>query len=199
MRLFIALDLPAVNDQNEPIQFVNTQLLIGQAIPDFRLVKSFHVTLIFIGEVAESVVPTIKIALERAVQEFIAEKKRGLANGIGGFMIMPGAAIMGKNAVAMKLIESPLLNILIEQLRKTLKENRICFDERYSISASAHVTLGRVPIEYKKQIEIKRFLELLPAPIGSRAALQETFTAHTITLYESLPQSEYRAIETYKI
>ena len=62
-----------------------------------------------------------------------------------------------------------------------------------------HVTIGRVPIDVKKQVDTKRFLDLLPAPIGGSAQLNETFTASTITLYESHPNVEYTPLATFKI
>lgn len=96
VRLFVALDLPTVNDQNEPIQFASMQLLIGESIIGFRPVKSFHSTLVFIGSVFEKLIPTIKIALERAVQLYISEQKKGLVNGIGQLMINPVLPLWAK-------------------------------------------------------------------------------------------------------
>lgn len=198
IRLFIALDLPLVNDQNEPIQFVNSQLLIIQAVADFRPVKNFHVTLVFIGSVNESLVPAIKIAIERAVAQFSNEQKQGLINGIGQLMLKPGAAIMGKNAVALSLIDNYLIESLIATLLTVFQQYQIPHAERHE-GLNLHVTIGRVPIDVKKQIDTKRFLDLLPAPIGGRAQLNETFTASTITLYESHPNSEYTPLATFKI
>ena len=195
-RLFIALDLPEVNDTNTPIQFANMQLLIDQAIPNFRPSQKFHATLVFIGEVAETLIPTIKAVLERSVSAFINEQKDGLANGIHGLMIMQGAHLMGKNAIAMKLNEEYLLMTLVQELHKILHEQKIRHSDQ---EINLHVTLGRIPEENKNNIEIKKFLELLPAPMGARAQLEETFTAHTITLYQSLPNSEYIPLVRYKI
>ncbi len=198
IRLFIALDLPLVNDQNEPIQFANAQLLISQAVANFRPVKNFHVTLVFIGSVNESLVPAIKIAIERAVAQFSNEQKQGLINGIGQLMLKPGAAIMGKNAVALSLIDNYLIESLIATLLTVFQQYQIPHAERHE-GLNLHVTIGRVPIDVKKQIDTKRFLDLLPAPIGGRAQLNETFTASTITLYESHPNSEYTPLATFKI
>ena len=125
IRLFIALDLPLVNDQNEPIQFANAQLLISQAVANFRPVKNFHVTLVFIGSVNESLVPAIKIAIERAVAQFSNEQKQGLINGIGQLMLKPGAAIMGKNAVALSLIDNYLIESLIATLLTVFQQYQI--------------------------------------------------------------------------
>lgn len=198
VRLFIALDLPTVNDQNEPIQFANSQLLIGHALSDFRPVKSFHVTLVFIGSVNESLVPAIKIAIERAVAQFINEQKQGLTNGIGQLMIKPGAAIMGKNAIALSLVDNYLIESLITSLLTIFQEYQIPHAAPHE-ALNLHVTIGRVPVDVKKQVETKRFLELLPAPIGGRAQLNETFTASTITLYESRPNSAYVPLAVFKI
>lgn len=198
VRLFIALDLPTVNDQNEPIQFANSQLLIGQALSDFRPVKSFHVTLVFIGSVNGSLVPAIKIAVERAVAQFINEQKQGLTNGIGQLMIKPGAAIMGKNAIALSLVDNYLIESLIATLFQVFQEYQIPHAARHE-TLNLHVTIGRVPIDVKKQAETKRFLDLLPSPIGGRAQLSETFTSSTITLYESHPNSEYVPLAVFKI
>jgi len=197
MRLFIAVDLPEVNDNNEPIQFANMQLLIDQAIPDFRPTKTFHTTLVFIGSVSDSLVPKIKTAIERAVNAFINDQKNGLANGIGGIMMQQGASLMGKNAIAMKLSDNYELAVLALELRKYFNEYQLPHDRHEEINL--HVTLGRIAPENKNAIEIRRFLELLPAPIGARAQLQETFTAHTITLYQSLQGSEYIPLARYKI
>ena len=198
IRLFVALDLPLVNDQNEPIQFANVQLLIGQAIADFRPVKSFHITLAFIGSVNQSLVPQIKISINAAVAQFINEQKQGLTNGIGQIMIKPGATIMGKNAVALSLIDNYLIQVLIDTLLRTFDQYQIPHAARHE-ALHLHVTIGRVPIDAKKQDDTKRFLELLPAPIGGRAPLNETFTATTITLYESHPNSEYVSLAVFKI
>lgn len=197
-RLFVSLDLPLINDQNEPIQFANSQLLIGQAIADFRPVKSYHVTLVFIGSVNQSLVPQVKIALERAVAQFINEQKQGLTNGIGQLMIKPGASIMGKNAIALSLVDNYLIQALIDTIIKTFEQYQIPHAARHE-ALSLHVTIGRVPIDAKKQVDTKRFLDLLPAPIGGRAQLNETFTATAITLYESHPNSEYVPLATFKI
>ncbi len=198
IRLFIALDLPLVNDQNEPIQFANSQLLIGQAVADFRPVKSFHVTLLFIGSVNQSLLPAIKIATERAVVQFVNEQKQGLSNGIGQLMLKPGAAIMGKNAIAISLVDNYLIEALIDTLFAVFQQYQIPHAARHEI-LSLHVTIGRVPVDAKKQVETKRFLDLLPSPIGGRAQLNETFTATTITLYESHPNSEYVPLAVFNI
>ncbi len=198
VRLFIALDLPTINDQNRPIQFANTQLLISQAIEDFRPVNHFHLTLLFIGSVPLEQVPKIKDIIHQAIKQFIDEYKEGLSNGIGGFMMMPGAAIMGKNAVAMKLVDNYLVSALIALLVTSFEENDLMHD-KHAGESLLNVTLGRVGQESKKQEDIKRFLELLPAPIGGRAQLKETFTAQSVTLYKSMPNSEYIPLATYLI
>jgi 2'-5' RNA ligase len=198
IRLFVALDLPLVNDQNGPIQFTNSQLLIGQAIADFRPVKSYHVTLVFIGLVNQSLIAQIKIALERAIAQFVNEQKQGLTNGIGQLMIKPGASIMGKNAVALSLVDNYLIEALIDTILRTFQQYQIPHAARHE-ALSLHVTIGRVPIDAKKQVDTKRFLDLLPAPVGGRAQLNETFTATTISLYESHPNSEYVPLAVFKI
>lgn len=196
LRLFIALDVPEINDQNEPIQFANMQLLIDQAIPNFKPSKSFHVTLVFIGSVQEALIPTIKSAIERAVSLFVNEQKDGIANGVPGLLITQGAHFMGKNAIAMKLVDNYLLDTLVLALHTSLEEYKVPHD-RHDEPKNFHITLGR--ISHDHNLEVKRFLELLPAPIGSREQLQETFTAPTIALYQSLPGSEYVSLARYKI
>lgn len=198
IRLFVALDLPSVNDQNEAIQFANSQLLIGQAIENFRPVKNFHVTLVFIGSVNKSLVPEIKIATERAVAQFVNEQKQGLLNGMGQLMLKPGASIMGKNAIALSLIDNYLIEVFIETLLRTFEQYQIPHATRHE-DLNLHVTIGRVPLDAKKQADTKRFLDLLPTPIGARAQLSETFTASTLTLYESRPNSEYTPLATFKV
>lgn len=198
VRLFVALDLPLINDQSEPIQFADSQLLISQAITDFRPVKSFHVTLVFIGSVNRSLIPQIKLSIEKAVTEFITEQKQGLTNGIRQLMIKPGATIMGKNAVALALIDNYLIEMLINTLLRAFEQFQIPHAARHE-ELNLHITIGRVPVEFKKHIDTKRFLDLLPAPIGGRAQLNETFTAGSITLYESHPNSDYIPLAVFKI
>lgn len=105
---------------------------------------------------------------------------------------------MGKNAVALQLIDNYQLNALANVLLKTLQESHIQHDERHA-APNMHVTIGRIPIEKKKQIEVTRFLAQLPAPVGSSEQLNQTFTAHAITLYQSLPNSEYISLARYSI
>lgn len=198
IRLFVALDIPGVNDDNEPIQFANTQLLLCQAIEDFKPVSRFHITVLFIGSVLEEDTAQIKSVLARTVKQFLVEYKQGIANGISGFMLEPGASLMGKNAVVMKLVDNYLVIELASLLSKAFKQHDLPFDERAS-NPILHITLGRVSSQRKKEADIKRFLELLPAPIGGRAQLKETFSAPTLTLYQSLPNSEYIPLVQYKI
>ena len=197
IRLFIALDVPEINDNNEPIQFTNMQLLIDQAIPGFRPSKTFHTTLVFIGPVQDTMIPTIKIAVERAISVFVNEQKRGIANGLPGLMIKQGARVMGKNAIAMALTDNYLLTTLVAALHKSLEEYHV-LHEKQNEPKDFHITLGRIAHDHNHN-DIERFLEMLPAPIGSREQLQETFSAPTVTLYESLPHSEYISLARYKI
>jgi|GEM_PF-6779902 2'-5' RNA ligase len=196
--LFIALDIPGVNDQNEPIQFANSQLLISQAVPGFRPVTKLHATILFLGSLNDEQTGQVKIALKRATQEFINQHKRGLTNGIAGFMIYPGVAVMGKNAVALKLVDNALVNELLSTVLRVFKEYGINPEGPHE-NFDLHVTIGRIPPTLKSDYETQRFLEQLPAPIGGRAQLKETFTVSTLSLYKSLPGSEYTVIESYKI
>lgn len=65
MRLFIGIDLP--DEIKKKVSKEITQL--KKRYPDFRWVeeKNYHITLLFLGEVAEGKLPKIKERLERAV------------------------------------------------------------------------------------------------------------------------------------
>lgn len=195
---FIALDVPLVNDQNEPIQFANSQLLLSQGVPGFRPIQMLHMTLLFLGSRTDEQLGEVTIALKRATQEFINQHKRGLTNGIAGCMILPGITIMGKNALALNIVENPLVNKLQDTLARVLKEYGIAYDPVQEPFA-LHVTLGRIPPTLKSDNETTHFLAQLPAPIGGRAQLKETFTVATLSLYRSMGANEYQIIERYRI
>jgi 2'-5' RNA ligase len=198
MKLFVALDLPEVNDQGSPIQYENVQLLIKNSFPDFRPAPSLHVTLVFIGTVSSESLPVIEGAVDDAMRQFVAIEKRGLSSGISGLMIEPGASVMGKNAVAMKLVDNQLLIRLVLYVQKALKLNKILFDETHK-DIIAHVTLGRIAPEKINELQLHRLLKQLQAPIGSRQQSKESFTARTITLFQSMPASQYSPIRHYEI
>ena len=113
-------------------------------------------------------------------------------------MIKPGASIMGKNAVALSLVDNYLIETLTHTLIKIFEQYHIPHAERHE-ELNLHVTIGRVPVDIKKQADTKRFLDFLPSPIGGRAQLNETFTASTVTLYESHPNSEYVPLAVFNI
>jgi 2'-5' RNA ligase len=198
IRLFIALDLPEVNDQGEPIGYADVQLLLKNAFPNFRPTSKVHVTLVFIGSVAQSSVSGVKDAVATAVHEFIDTQNEGLANGISGLMVEPGGQILGKNAVAFKVADNQMVLRLILYLQTALKEAGIDFDIP-SHEQLAHVTIGRIPMDTVDEIQLQRILQQLQAPLGARANAQEAFTASTITLYQSLPGSNYIPLQTYAV
>ncbi len=196
VRLFIALDIPLINDDNAPIQFVNTQLLISQALPQFSPSRHLHCTIAFLGSVNESLTGSISQVIKSAIKEFAYTYKQGLNNGVSGLMILPGIFLFGKNAVVLKLIDgSDLLRLLTMMIRKHLVQASILFDETHEIDF--HVTVGR--IAHKVEEPTIRFLEQLTAPIGGRSQLHETFTALTVTFYKSLPTGEYEVLKRFKV
>ena len=198
IRLFIALDLPEVNEQEETIGYADVQLLLKNAFPDFRPTSKVHVTLVFIGSVVQSTVSVVKEAIASAVHEFIETENEGLANGISGLMVEPGAEILGKNAVAFKIADNQMILRLILYLHTALKQAGIDFDVP-SHEQLAHVTIGRMPMDTVDEVQLQRILRQLQAPLGARANAQEAFTAHTITLYQSLPGSNYIPLQTYPV
>lgn len=198
IRLFVALDLPEVNDAHEPIGYSDVQLYLKNTFPDFRPTPKVHITIAFIGAVVQSAVASIKSAITVAIQEFLIKEKEGVANGISGLMIAPGAHILGKNAIALRLIENHQLLRLSLYVQAALTDAGIAFDATKH-EQLAHLTLGRIPLDAVDPILLERILSQLQAPLGARAQAQESFTAQAVTLYQSLPGSTYIPLQSYRV
>jgi len=198
IRLFIALDLPDLNDQGEPIGYTQVQLYLKNTFANFRPTAKVHVTLVFIGSVALSAVFVVKKAISNAVHAYIETENEGLANGISGLLIEPGAQVLGKSAVAFKVADNQMVLRLILYLQTALKQAGVEFDAP-AHEQLAHVTIGRLPLDTVDPMQLQRILQQLQAPLGARANAQETFTVKTITLYQSLPGSNYVPLQTYSV
>lgn len=198
VKLFIALDLPLLNDAGLPIQYEDVQVVIQNTFVNFRPLSPLHITLLFLGPTLEADVPRITKALQEAVERYISQETQGDLAGITGLMIASGAHMMGKNAITMTVLDNQSLIRLVLYIQTSLKENNIPFEALHHENIG-HITIGRIPKDTLDELQLKRVLDQLEAPLGARATAHESFTAHTITLYQSLPGSNYTPLQAYQI
>lgn len=196
MRLFIALDIPDTNEQNEPNQLSNIQLFLSQSLTHFKPTRRLHITLLFLGEFPDAQLPFIQTILEESVNKFIGDYKHGLANGITGLIIKPDLLIMGKNAVALQVSHNILLDHLLSLLLQNLKPYTSSI--RINNERNLHITLGRIPLNNEEHFVIEQIIKKIQIPQNIYTPVQ-TVCVKTITLYQSLPGSEYIAQATHRI
>jgi len=133
MRLFVALELP--RPARTRLEQVQQQLRHGGSHP-VRWVApaSIHLTLQFLGEVAESLVPSLLVALEQAD---ISALPRLHLTEVGAFpdTRQPQVVWMGVGG------EEPLLLRIQQEVVRVLEPHGFAPDKR---SFRPHLTLGRV-------------------------------------------------------
>lgn len=195
IKVFVALDIPLCNDHQQLIMFSQIQQTIQNAIPSFKSYSLLHSTIAFVGYVGQENILMVKAACREAVHNFIQSKN---SHGIAGLSIADGAAIYGKNAIAMEIQGNAQdLEHLIMHIHQGLRKYQVQFEDRFS-HVPLHITLGRIN---SKEIDdsLKNFLLNIPCPEGACSRLKQTFTIKTMTLYQSLPGSEYNPLEIYEV
>ena len=73
-RLFIAIEAPLINDRNQPIDYAPLQEQIKKEIPHFKPSTSLHVTLVYIGDTHEQLVPAIAQIVKEGVDGFVKKE-----------------------------------------------------------------------------------------------------------------------------
>lgn len=196
IKVFIALDIPIRDDNEQIIHFDRIQQQIQQLLPAYKPYTKFHSTIAFIGLLSAEQIAIIKRASKEVAHLFRESKKM---TGIGGITIADEIAPYGKNAIGLRIIgNDTAFKRLIDLLGTHLTVSGISFDDRNQ-HLPLHITLGRF---YDKNIDKNKITDLLaqiPSPKRAQAAHQHTFTIKTMTLYQSLPGSEYNPLETYEI
>lgn len=169
MRIFIALEIPPLM-QDELAGMVRPlrASMPGRFIPR----ENWHVTLAFLGDVPETLLPDVEDALDTA------------ARGIGGITLAPDRlGKFGRSADAsfwLGLADDPRLTALATRLREELREREIGFDDRPFLP---HITLARrtrVP---------KGDLPPLPFPgpaLATRVAVFKSTLSHEGASYEEI-------------
>src|SRR3989344_4493211 len=160
MRLFIAIDIP-----EEIISGIKKlQAELDSSLASFKLVKSYHITLKFLGEVNEAASNDISSELEKV--NFSSFNL--ITSEIGAFPDKDNARV-----IWLGLDESKELS----NLYGSIKNNLLKFDFKKEFNFHPHITLARVSYIKNKQ-KFTENLSLLRVP-------SKTFNAGEFILYES--------------
>lgn len=169
MRIFIALEIPPLM-QDELAGMVRPPRasMPGRFIPR----ENWHVTLAFLGDVPETLLPDVEDALDTA------------ARGIGGITLAPDR--LGKferSADAsfwLGLADDPRLTALATRLREELREREIDFDDKPFLP---HITLARRACIPKGDLPPLPF----PGPaLATRVAVFKSTLSHEGASYEEI-------------
>ncbi|MDP7974729.1 MAG: RNA 2',3'-cyclic phosphodiesterase [Thermoprotei archaeon] len=140
MRAFVAVDIPQEVRENEGLRHVLERL---KGVPGLRLVSpsALHITLAFMGEIAEDQVAATLDALSSVKEPAFQISLRGL----GGFPRDQSCRVvwLGVDEDAATLVQS-----LAESVRRALDLKALPYDKK---PFAAHVTIARskIPVDIK--------------------------------------------------
>lgn len=194
LKVFIAFNIPTHNSAGHTIHFDNVQQQIQQLIPSFRPYAAFHSTIAFVGYTSFEQLTNLKQMCTQAINNF---KKIKNDPGITGLSISDGVVLYGKNAIGLNIIgNEAVLKTFLHLLHDHLVATGILLDDKNQ-HLPLHITLGRYNTQDFDKNRITDALVQISSPEGAQAALDQTFTIKTMTLYESLPGSKYNSLEIY--
>ena len=161
MRLFFALPLPEwIQDELARFQVQARRTGVVGSWPD---PQGLHVTLVFLGEVDDTAIPTL---LDTARQAAAGHGVFPLqTTRLGGFPKSGAARVLWLGLEA-----QPRLRALVEALRRGLQASGVSFDAK---PFQAHLTVAR----FKGPRNVASFQEPLPAM---------TFEVRAVVLYRSV-------------
>lgn len=184
MRLFVALEIP-----DPPRRDLRRRMdSVRDRLPRARWVDpdNVHLTLLFLGETAESDVPVLAAGLREAFARCPPLEMRL----VGGGTFPPGRPAR----VAWVGVEAPeeLMTLQADVTRAAVETLGVEPEER---PYRAHATLARCPSPWRRE-SVEKFTNAFTGPIG------QPFMADHGILFESRlsPKgSRYRAVETFPL
>lgn len=169
MRLFIAVEIP--QNIKEKLIYIQKKLVFN----GFRRVKDFHITLNFLGDIADSKVPE----LINKLNEIKFNGFKAKTQEIGAFPNLHNPRIIWMGVTPNYFID------LQKQVEVTVQEVGFSKEKRFH----PHITLGRVRFLKNKQTFIKAVQEIKLAQsafeVNSFELIKSTLTSNG-PVYETL-------------
>lgn len=210
-RLFVAIDVPRLSYVMKAAETIQTKVndLVRGFGGNFRTERHLHVTLVFIGEIDDTKVDTVKKALKRAQNEFIGSYHTTMDNDqtISNISYTGHVELFG-SALVLPLKHNDQIEALHSIIVEALKNYGITFKQ--SQEFIAHTTLGRIvppklvnnPV-IKQQLDEEIINTLIDDPelqaiqravdtnvmvveIAKNITNEEAFSTHSFKLYQSI-------------
>ena len=173
-RLFLALEIPATNNNGEKIDFNNVEQFISNRVGGWKS-EPKHLTILFIGDIPQNAIETVKEAIKKAVNQF-PPHSLNLSN-----VTVKGGVLLG-NALGYELNEnaslSALHSLLKAEIAAALDKKGISHKLMSGFPFKPHITLGRAG----NVQQASSLASQLGAPVSMK---NKPFTFKTLTLYSS--------------
>ena len=191
MRLFIAIDIPKEVKEKIRTSFLYTKDSLEFA--RFTEPENLHITLVFLGEMPESQLNTVKAVMDKTAKPYSVHQLE-IKN-----------AVIGPDENQARMIWLKLsddsqkyLEEISNNLKKELRAKNISFDNDHA-TLNGHITLARFDSGWRNKFEGKnektreedaaKIKNVLPE------SFEESFAVSRITLFSSLEKNGQRIYE----